>query len=175
MLLYLLKHSRPDLSNSVQELSKVMDGATKGHLKAMYRVIKYVIDTKDWRLRMATDKGTNNEWRIKAYSDSDYAGDRDTRRSVSGYIIMVNGCIVAWWSRGQKSVTLSSSEAEYVAASEAVAEMLHVKQILEGMGEKVTTPMRLNIDNMGAIYMAKNQAPGQRTKHVDVRYNYVRE
>ena len=61
-----------------------------------------------------------------------------------------------------------------MAASEAVMEMLYVKQILEGMGEKVKTPMKLNIDNVGAIYMAKNQAPGQRTKHVDVRYNYVK-
>ena len=79
MLLYLLKHSRPDLSNSVRELTKVMDGATKGHLKAMYRVMKYVMDTKHWRLRMRTNKRESNEWNIKAYSDSDYAGDRDTR------------------------------------------------------------------------------------------------
>ena len=175
MLLYLLKHSRPDLSNSVRELTKVMDGATKGHLKAMYRVIKYVLDTKHWRLQMKTNRSEENEWNIEAFSDSDYAGDRDTRRSVSGYIILVNGCVVSWRSRSQRSVTLSSSEAEYVAASETVTEMIYIKQVLEGMGEKVKTPMKLNIDNVGAIYMAKNQAPGQRTKHVDVRYSFVKE
>ena len=125
MLLYLLKHSRPDLSNSIRELSKVMDGATKGHLKSMHRVVKYVLDTKNWRLKMNTVNNDDKNWKIEAYSDSDYAGDRDTRRSVSGYIIMVNGCVVLWRSRGQKSVTLSSSEAEYIAASETVTEMVN--------------------------------------------------
>ena len=175
MLLYLLKHSRPDLSNSVRELTKVMDGATKGHLKAMQRVIKYVLDTKRWRLRMETGKTPRGAWKIEAYSDSDYAGDRDNRRSVSGYLIMVNGCVVSWRSRGQRSVTLSSSEAEYVAASETVTEMLYIKQILEGMGETVSLPMKVRMDNVGAIYMVKNQAPGQRTKHVDIRFSYVKE
>ena len=175
MLLYLLKHSRPDLSNSVRELTKVMDGATKGHLKSLHRVVKYVLTTKNWRLKMNTSNNCEKDWKIKAYSDSDYGGDRDTRRSVSGYIIMVNGCVVSWRSRGQKSVTLSSSEAEYVAASETVTEMLFIKNILEGMGETVILPMKLKVDNVGAIYMAKNQTPGQRTKHVDIRYNYVKE
>ena len=175
MLLYLLKHSRPDLSNAVRKLTKVMDSATPGHMKAMLRVVKYVLDTSAWRLQMKTDKGEKGKWKIEAFSDSDYAGDRDTRRSVSGYVILVNGCVVSWRSQSQKSVTLSSSEAEYVAASETVAKMLYIKQVLEGMGEVVNEPMKLNIDNIGAIYMAKNQAPGQRTKHVDVRYSYVKE
>ena len=175
MLLYLLKHSRPDLSNSVRELSKVMDGATEGHMKAMYRVVKYVLDTKEWRFKMNTSYDYKEGWRVEAYSDSDYAGDRDTRRSVSGYIITINGCVVSWRSRGQKSVTLSSSEAEFVAASEAVTEMKYIKQVLEGIGEKIDLPMKLKMDNVGAIYMAKNQAPGQRSKHVDIRYNYVKE
>ena len=175
MLLYLLKHSRPDLSNSVRELTKAMDRATEGHMKAMKRVVKYVLDTKEWRLQMETNKSDGDVWKIEAYSDSDYAGDRDTRRSVSGYIIKVNGCVISWRSRSQKGVTLSSSEAEYVAALEAVMEMVYIKQILEGMGQKVNIPMKLYIDNVGAIYMVKNQAPGQRTKHVDVRYCYVKE
>ena len=64
---------------------------------------------------------------------------------MSGYIITVNGCVISWRSRGQKSVTLSSSEAEYIAASETVTEMLYIKQILEGMGEKVNLPIKLKM------------------------------
>ena len=108
-----------------------MDGATQAHMKAMKRVIKYMLETKDWRQRMETNKGEKNVLKIEAYSDSDYAADRNNRRSVSGYLIMVNGCVISWRSRGQKNVTLSSSEAEYVAVSETVTEMFYIKKVWE--------------------------------------------
>ena len=85
-LLYLLKHLRPDLLNSIGELTKVMDGANKAHQKMLYHVIKHVQDTKNHKLILLPSK-EGLHWNLKAYTDSDYAGDSDTRKSVSGFMI----------------------------------------------------------------------------------------
>jgi hypothetical protein len=173
MLLYLIKHSRPDLANAIRELTKVLDGATQAHYKAMLRVIKYVIDTEFYGLRIQPHG--NEPVEIVAYSDSEYGGDRDTRISVYGYKIYMNGALISWKSKSGKSVTLSSTEAEYFACSEAAKEVMFVKNVLETMGIKVKLPMIIKIDNTGAIYLANNHTAGQRTKHIDIRVHYVRE
>ena len=81
-LLYLLKHSRPDLSNSVRELSKVMDGANRNHMKMLKRVIKFVIDTQNRKLILKPNQDVI-KWKVKGYSNSDFAGDTDERKSIS--------------------------------------------------------------------------------------------
>ena len=112
---------------------------------------------------------------LLAFCDSDYGGDSDTRKSVSGFVIYINGCIVSWKSVGQKSVTLSSTEAECVAISEVTAEILLIKQVLEFLEQNIAYPIIVNVDNIGAIYLAKNATTSKRTKHVDIRYHFVRE
>ena len=96
-------------------MSKVNNGATEGHWKSLIRVIKYVMSTKDKSLKYRVKlQDIDQKWEIKGFSDSDYAGDKDSRISVTGYCIYVCDCLVSWKSRGQKCVTLSSTEAEYV-------------------------------------------------------------
>ena len=176
MLLYLIKYSRPDISNSVRELSKVNDGATEAHWKSLMRVMKYVTSTENRSLRYKVDLHDNDQkWEIKGFSDSDYAGDKDTRISVTGYCVYVSNCLVSWKSRGQKSVTLSSTEAEYVAISEISTEIMSIKMILEFMGLRIKYPIIVHCDNVGAIYLGYNAKTSQRTKHVDIRYKYVNE
>jgi len=175
MLLYLVKHSRPDISNAVRELSKVMDGATAGHVKSLHRAIKFVLDTKDQALCLAPNMNLTQKWELHAYSDSDFAGDRDKRRSVSGYIIFLAGAPIIWRSKSQRSVTLSSTEAEYVAVSEVCAEIMFVKQVMEFLHIPVKLPIVVHVDNVGAIFLANNATTGQRTRHIDVRHHYVRE
>ena len=85
ILLFLVKFSRPDISNSVCELSKANDGASDKRLSGLLRTIKYVLDTKNKALRYETGMNFQNTWKLKAYCDSDFAGDKETRRSVSGY------------------------------------------------------------------------------------------
>ena len=109
------------------------------------------------------------------YCDSDYAGDRETRVSIAGFIIYLLGVPISWKSKGMKSVTLSSSEAEFVALSEAAKEIKFVYQVLLSMGVRVETPIVVRVDNIGAIFMAENVAVSQRTKHIDVRYRFVQE
>ena len=176
MLLYLVKFSRPEIANSVRELTKAMDKATESHYKSLLRVLKYVMSTQD--LGLVYDSGTlinfNGVWKIVAYCDSDYAGDPDTRISVTGYGIYIGTCLASWKSRGQKSVTLSSTEAEYVAVSEVCTEIIFIKQVLEFLGITIDFPITVNCDNVGAIFLAYNAKTSQRTKHVDIRAHYVR-
>ena len=126
MLLWLVKHSWPDIANCVRELSKVLDGTTEAAYKKMLRVIKYVPDTKNLGLKIKPTEGRNTPWDLVCFSDSDYAGDPETRRSISGYVLYIKGVPVAWRSKGHRSVTLSSSEAEWIALSEAVKEIMFI-------------------------------------------------
>jgi hypothetical protein len=132
MLLYLVKHSRPDLSNAVRELSKVMDGATKEHLRFLFRAIKYVLSTKERGIMVKpnTDSG------VIAYVDSDFAGDKGNRRSITGYVAHLFGVPIAWKSKQQGGVTLSSSEAEYYAISEVATELKFLKMLLDFLDVK---------------------------------------
>ena len=174
MLLYLTKHSRPDISNAVRELSKVMDGATEGHMKSLLRCIKFVLDTKNAGL-LIEPYDLTDIWNFQAFCNLDYSGDREKRLSITGYIIYLMGVAIAWKARAQRGVTLSSTEAEYVVISEVCREILFVAQILEFLNVKVKRPIVVRVDNVGAIYMANNQTTSQRTKHVDMRYHFVRE
>jgi hypothetical protein len=176
MLLYLVKYSRPDIANSVRELSKVMDGAAVHHYKNLLRVIKFVISTKNKCLVMHGNTTCGKfSWNIQAFSDSDYAGDKDTRLSVSGFVIYICGNAVAWRSKAQRNVTLSSSEAEYVAVSEVCAEVMFVKQVIEFLNIKLELPIKILMDNVGAMFLTENQSMSQRTRHIDVRYHFIRD
>ena len=154
-----------------------MDKATEGHYRSLLRAVKYVINTED--LGLTYDSGIlvnfKGLWKIIAYSDSDFAGDRDLRRSVTGFSIHIGNCLISWKSRSQKTVTLSSTEAEYVAVSEVCMEIMFVKQILEFFKIKVEFPITVHCDNVGAIFLGYNQKNSQRTKHVDIRHHYVRQ
>jgi hypothetical protein len=177
MLLYLVKHSRPDLANPTRELSKVMDGATESHFNELKRVIKYALGTKDMGLKIKPQKlkDTDNVWLLKGLSDSDFSGDRKTRLSVTGYIVHFMGVPVAWKSKAQRNVSLSSTEAEYYAVSEVVKEIKFIAQMHEFLEVKVNYPIRVYVDNVGAIFLANNKTSSQRTKHVDVRYHFIRQ
>ena len=176
ILLYLVKHSRPDISNAVRELTKCMDKASPEAYHCMLRLIKWVEITSTLGLRMEpTMFGKNIVWKLVVYSDSDWAGDKQTRRSVSGFVMLLCGVPIMWRSKQQKAVTLSSTEAEFYAASEAVKEILFVAQVLLDLGVPVETPIKVNVDNMGAIFMTGNASSSSRTRHVDTRWHFVRE
>jgi hypothetical protein len=178
MLLYLVKHSRPDLANSVRELTKVLDGATQAHWKAMIRVIKYVLDTKMQALKLQPKKERDlKSYFLEGISDSEFAGDREKRISVFGYITYFCGAPISWKSKSSKSVTLSSTEAEYFASSEAAKELMFIYNLIKGIGEEknLELPITLRVDNTGAIYLANNHTTSPRTKHIDIRAHYVRE
>ena len=172
MLLFLVKYSRPDIANAVRELSKANDGATENHMKMLLRVIKYVLLTKNKVLRF---KVKDRRPVIRGFSDSDWAGDKDDRRSITGYCVYFMDCLVAWKSRAQKNVTLSSSEAEYVAVSEICSEIKFIKMIMQFLKIEIEEPIKIYCDNVGAIFMSHNAKAGARTKHIDIKYHFIRE
>jgi len=140
----------------------------------MRRIIKHVLDTKELGLKIEPILGSKGLlWRIVAFSDSDYAGDPDSRKSVSGFVIYLCGVPICWRSRAQRTVTLSSAEAEWIALSEVAKEVLFIAQVLESMGVKVEFPIIRRVDNIVAIFMANNITTNQRTRHVDIRTKFV--
>jgi hypothetical protein len=174
MLLYLVKYSRPDMANITRELSKVMDGATEAHWKALLRAINYALSTEKKGLVLSPTL-MDGKFILNGLSDSEYAGDRETRHSVFGYIVYFCGAPIAWKSKAMRSVTLSTTEAEYVAISEVTKEIMFAKQVISTANIEVKLPIGIQVDNIGAIYLTSNYTTGQNTKHVDIRYHYVRE
>jgi hypothetical protein len=114
-------------------------------------------------------------WSMVAFSDSDYTGNSETRISIAGFIFYLLGFPISWKSKGQKGVTLSSSEAEFVALSEAAKEVRFVFQVLRSMGVKVNLPIIVHVDNVGALFIGTNVTVSQRSKRIDIRYHFVRE
>ena len=173
-LLYLTKHSRPDICNPVRELSKTMDAPAPVHLIEMYKVIRYVLSTKDYGLKFELRKD-KKKWALKALSDSDFASDKETRISVFGYIIYFCGIPIVWRSKENKSVVLSMTEAEYMALSEVVNELKFIVQLLQTMNIEVELPITVHVDNVGAIWLSNNRTTSDRTKHIDIRTSFVKE
>ena len=106
--------------------------------------------------------------------DSDYAGDLDKRRSTTGYVFTFSQAPVSWRSTLQSTVALSTTEAEYMAMTEAMKEAIWLQGLLDDLGVEQDI-LKINCDSMSAIYLARNQVYHARTKHIDVRYHFVRE
>ena len=116
----------------------------------------------------------NGIWQLEAFSKSDFANDKETRISVYGYVIYFCGVPVAWKSKSMRSVVLSTTEAEYVAISEVVKEIIFIYQLLESMDVKVPLPIKVRVDNIGAIWLVNISGVSEQAKHVDTRARFVR-
>ena len=112
---------------------------------------------------------------LKGYSDADYAGDTETRRSTTGYIFMISGGAVSWTSQRQSTTSLSTTEAEYVAASTACRELVWLRQLLCDVDCRCDQPSVLLVDNQSAIRLIKNPEFHKRTKRIDFQYHFIRE
>ena len=172
-LLYLTKHSRLDIWDSVRKLSKAMDAPAPVHLKEIYMVIRHVLYTKRYGLKFELRKDMI-KLALKALSDSDFASDKETRICFL-YIIYFCGIPIAWRSKGMKSVVLLTTEAEYMVLSEVVKEFKFIVQLLETMTIEVELPITVHVDNVGAIWLSNNRTTSDRTKHIDIRTSFVKE
>jgi hypothetical protein len=117
-------------------------------------------------------KNTNLLW---GWVDADWAGETDTRRSHTGFVLMFNGGPISWKSRRQDSVALSTSEAEYMAASEGGKEVVYIRAILQDFGFAQHGPTDLFEDNLAAVTMSINPVRRKYSRHIDIRRHYVRE
>jgi hypothetical protein len=170
-LMYLMVTTRPDLAYAVSMVSRYMDNPGMAHWRAAKWILRYLKGTQDYCL---TFTGSDPE-ALYGYSDSDWAGDLDERKSTYGFIFFLAGNAVMWASKRQKSVALSSTEAEFIGASEATRELLWLRKVAKALGVHQDTPLILHEDNQGAISLAKEESHKRRTKHLDVRYHFVRQ
>ena len=151
-LLYLSSRTRPDIAYSVNINSRHMETPTTEDVCSVKRIMKYLVGTTNCGVEY---QRTIDGETIEAYCDADYAGDVQTRRSTTGYIIFYGGGPISWCSRRQPIVALSSTEAEYIAAADCCKEVLFLKSLIEELTNK-TIKANLNIDNQSAISLIKS-------------------
>ena len=177
-LLYLTMVTRPDICFAVKELSRMLDSPGEEAWKAGQHLLEYVYNTHHYAIRYTKPENAKDilvTGVLKGYSDADWAGQVDDRRSTSGYVFFVAGGPVSWQAKTQKSVALSTAEAEYMALSDASKEAVHLKALLVSIGIEDKTPVVIYEDNQAAQKIAENPVLHDRTKHIDIRYHFVRE
>ncbi|KAH9662850.1 hypothetical protein KPL70_019489 [Citrus sinensis] len=169
-LMYAMVCTRPDISQAMSMVSRYMHNLGKNQWLAVKWILRYLYGTVDVGLLFKKDCGQQ----CVGYCDSDFAGDLDKRRSTTGYVFTLGGGPVSWRSILQSTIALSTTEAEYMAATEAVKEAIWLKGLLGDLGV-IQENIAVFCDNQSAIFLAKNQTYHARTKHIDVKYHYVRE
>ena len=170
-LQYAAGGTRPDIAYAVSSVAKFCNQPTELHLTAAKSVLRYLKQTRDLSLTYVK----NTPEAIIGYSDADWAGDVKDRRSTSGNVFLLGGAAITWASKKQSSVALSTVEAEYMSLSVATHEAIWLRQLQEELGMKDAGPTLIYEDNQGAISMAKNPVFHKRTKHIQIRYHFVRE
>lgn len=171
-LMFLSIVSRPDISFAVNLVSKFLNRHSKEHWRAVKRIISYVAGTVDYGIKY---QGEDGRLSLRGYSDADFAGDVETRRSTTGYVFELAGGPVTWASQRQKLVTLSTTEAEYVAASITSREAVWLRRLLSDIEQPCKEATVIHVDNQSSIRLARNPEFHKRTKHIDVRFHFVRE
>ena len=166
-----LSHTRPDIAYAVSVVSRFMQDPRVTHMEAVLRILKY--------LKSAPGRGilfsNHGHLRIEAYTDADWAGCPDDRRSTTGYCTFVGGNLVTWKSKKQKVVALSSAEAEYRAMAKGVCELLWIQSIMRDLGIFITRSLKLYCDNKAAICIAQNPVQHDRTKHIEIDRHFIKE
>ena len=168
--------TRPDCSYAHASLSRFVQYPGQAHMAAALRVLAYLSCTVNQCLvytRPGSDSHKHN--RLWGWVDADYAGCKDTRKSHTGYVLMLNGAAISWKSKRQATVSLSSAESEFIAASQCGQEVIYLREILKGFGAAQTDSTRLYEDNQACIAMSENTVHRERSRHIDVRKYFVRE
>jgi Reverse transcriptase (RNA-dependent DNA polymerase) len=168
-LLYLSGCTRPDIAQAVGTLSRFTAAPKEDHVKAAKQLLKYIAGTTGLGIIF----GKKNK-SLVGYSDADYAGDVDKRRSTSGYVFVLHGGAISWRSKLQATVAASTCEAEFVAASTAAKEALWLRQLIAEFTGQVK-PVTMHVDNQGALALLHHPHGHQRTKHIDVAYKFVQD
>ena len=171
-LTYMSTATRPDIAAAVGVLSQYMSRPSKDHWIGVKRVLRYLKGTLMYGLKFSAHE---EEPELFGYSDADWAGDVDTRRSTSGYVFQIGSSTVSWSSKKQTTVAKSSTEAEYVALSSATQEAVWLRSLMGDLGRQMDAPTTIYEDSQGAIELAKNAKYHNRTKHIDICHHFVRE
>lgn len=167
-VLHLLTRTRPDIALSVNLLCRNFSSPTSANMVSAKRVLRYLRGTENFALRFS-----NSSAEMIAAADADWAGDREDRKSTSGALINFLNTSIYWKVRKQHFVALSTTEAQYIAASGVCKVIGWLRLLLTELGVSIFGPTKLLEDNQGSIVWCKEGIPS--AKHVSIRYNFVRD
>lgn len=167
-LLYLVQGTRPDLAFAVNNVSRFNSNYRSSHWAAVKRIMRYLKGTINYRIKYKRCEG-----RLSGFVDADWAADVVDRRSCTGWVYLLAGGAVSWSSKRQKTVALSTTEAEYMAMSAAAQEAAWLSEFM-GQFAKIDG-VKLFCDNQGALEIAETEAFRKNTKHISIRYHFIRE
>ena len=173
-LVYAMTCSRPDLSWTITKLSQHLACPTNTDWMIIHQVLRYIKGTTDHKL---TFRKSSNGPELIGHSDSDWASSKDDRKSTTGYCFTLNsnGPVLAWKSRKQPTVALSSCEAEYMALTNATQEAMFLRNLLTDFGINVTLPILIRGDNLGSLDLVRNEVSNDRSKHIDIKHHFIRD
>lgn len=168
-LMYLSVSTRPDISNTVTRLAQFTSCPKRWHIVKAKRVLRYLAGTTDLGLVY-----TKSNEPVIGYSDADWGGDPTDRCSFTGYVFTLSNAAISWRSQKQQRVALSTTEAEYVSLSEALKEAVHLRSLLMEIGLNKLSKITVFTDNRGAECIANNPVFHKRTKHIDIKFHFIR-
>ena len=166
-----LVNTRPDLAYAVGFASRFMEAPGVHHWALVKQILRYVKGT----VCFGCCYRAGSVQKLVGYSDSDYAGDIDDRKSTSGVVLFLEPSIVTWSSQKQRIIAQSSCEAEYIAAATAASQGVWLSRLLAEVHGKEPEKTKLCVDNKSAIALCKNPVFHDRSKHIDTRFHYIRE
>ncbi|KAK2357253.1 secreted RxLR effector protein [Trifolium repens] len=171
-IMYTMTCTRPDVAYALGVISRYQANPGEEHWKVVKTILKYLRRTKDQFLIYG-----DSELSLKGYTDASFASDKDDSKSISGYVFTLNGGAISWKSSKQATVADSTTEAEYIAASEAAKEAVWMKKFISELGvvPSIKDAVPLLCDNNGAIAQAKEPRSHQKSKHILRRYHLIRE
>ena len=168
-LMYAAVATRPDITFAVSALSQFLENLGEVHWEAIKRVFHYLIGTKNSTLTYG-----NERHELVGFTDAD-GSSQEHRHAISGFAFLIDGATVSWASRKQELVTLSTAEAEYVAATHAAKECIWLRRLIEPFFGPPSTPTTLYCDNQAAIHLATDDNYHAQTKHIDIRFHFIRQ
>lgn len=170
-LLYISVNTRPDIAASVAILAQKTNGPRQDDWNELKRVLRYLKGTADLKLALA---GKDNP-KLFGYADANWAEDRSDRKSNSGYVFIFNGGVISWMCRKQGCVALSSTEAEFMALSEACQEAIWLRKVLLDLNQAVDSATLIHEDNQSCLKLIMGEKLSNRTKHIDTKKHFVRD
>ena len=170
-LLYIILGTRLDIAFATIKLARYTSNPSKVYFTAIKRVYKYLKGTKDYSITYYK----NTSRFISGYCDADYTGDLASAKSTSGYLILLAGGTISWKSKLQTIIAQSTTEAEYIAINAVIKEAVYIRALLEELGYYKQNKFPIYTDNNGALLLAKNPIFHERTKHIAVKYHYIRD
>ena len=172
-LMFAVCVTRPDISCAIDQLSQFLNNPSSKHMLTIKRILRYLQGISSLGIIYHPPL-----LRLTRYSDADWTEDVNIRRSIIGYVVMLNNGVIVWRSQRQSTVALSTMEVEYMALTEAIKELKWIRTFLAELGcnnAKPNVPIDLYSDNQSAIALAKNPVSHARAKHIDIRHHFIRE